>query len=98
MAVPYPMDKFGRSTARQSRNAVDQRSSAIDAGPASVPPRCGRRQYDLDTGLDDEWIVRIGHARRRIRAADIPPQCRTEEFGRRSAHDRTEIMDQVRLI
>src|SRR5712672_920936 len=79
MAVPYPTDKFGRSTARQSRNGtVDQRSSAIDAGPARVPPRCGRRQCNPDTSLDDEWIVRIGHARRRIRAAEIPPQCRSE--------------------
>src|ERR1700730_1289926 len=98
MAVPYPMDKFGRSTARQSSNAVDQRSSAIDAGPAGVPPRCGRRQYDLDSSLDDEWIVGIGHAQDRIRAAEIPPRCRTEEFGRRSAYDGAEIMDQVRLI
>src|SRR5258708_15379199 len=34
----------------------------------------------------------------RIRAAEIPPPCRAEEFGRRSAHDRAEIMDQVRLV
>ena len=63
-----------------------------------VPPRCGRRQCIRNTNLDDEWIVRIGHARRRIRAAEIPPPCRAEEFGRRSAHDRAEIMDQVRLV
>jgi len=63
-----------------------------------VPPRCGRRQYDLDTSLDDEWIVRIGHAPHRIGAAEIRRQFRTEEFGRRSAHDRAEIMDQMRLI
>src|SRR6202022_4526776 len=43
----FPTDKFGRSTARQSRNGtVDQRSSAIDAGPAGIAPRCGRRQLD----------------------------------------------------
>src|SRR6266481_5409875 len=96
MAVPYPTDKFGRSTARQSRNGtVDQRNSAIDAGPAGVPPCCGRRQHNPDTSLDDEWIVRIGQAWHRIRAAEIPPPCRAEEFGRRSAHDRAEIMDQV---
>jgi len=94
----FPTDKFGRSTARQSGNGtVDQRSSAIDAGPAGIPPRCGRRQFDLDTSLDDEWIVIIGHARRRIRAAEIPPRCLSEEIGRRSAHDRAEIMDQERL-
>src|SRR5882762_7324587 len=85
------------------RQAVAQRNSGSAelrhrAGPAGVPPRCGRRQYDLDTSLDDEWIVRIGHAPRRIRAREIRPRCRTEEFGRRFAHDRTEIMDQVRLI
>jgi hypothetical protein len=57
----FPTDKFGRSTARQSRNGtVDQRSSAIDAGPAGIAPRCGRRQFDLDTSLDDEWIVKKG--------------------------------------
>ena len=55
----FPTDKFGRSTARRSRNGtVDQRSSAIDAGPAGIAPRCGRRQFDLDTSLDDEWIVK----------------------------------------
>ena len=55
----FPTDKFGRFTARQSRNGtVDQRSSAIDAGPAGIAPRCGRRQFDLDTSLDDEWIVK----------------------------------------
>ena len=44
----FPTDKFGRSTARQSRNGtVDQRSSAIDAGPAGIAPRCGRRQLIL---------------------------------------------------
>jgi hypothetical protein len=68
------------------------------AGPAGAPPRCGRRQCIHNTGLDDEWIVGIGHARRRTRVAKIPPQCQTEEFDRRSAHDRAEIMDQVRLI
>jgi hypothetical protein len=99
MAVPYPADKFGRFTVRQSCNGtVEQRSSATDAGPAGVPPRCGRRQYDLGISLDHEWIVRVGHARRRIRAAEIPLQCRTEELGRRSTHDCAEIVDQVRLI
>src|SRR5260370_39241190 len=99
MAIPYPTDKFGRSTARQSRNGtVDQRNSAIDAGPAGVPPRCGRRQHNPDTSLDDEWIVRIGQAWHRIRAAEIPPPCPAEEFGLRSAPDPAEIMDQVRLV
>src|SRR5258707_1797027 len=99
MAVPYPTDKFGRSTARQSRTgAGDQRTSAIDAGPAGVPPCCGRRQHNPDTSLDDEWIERTGQAWHRVRAEEIPPPCRAEEFGRRSAHDRAEIMDQVRLV
>src|SRR5258708_37460383 len=99
MAVPYPTDKFGRSTARQSRNGTaDQRSSAIDAGPARVPPRCGRRQHNPDTSLDDEWIVRIGQAWHRIRAAEIPPPRRAEGFGPRSAHHRAAIMDPIRLV
>src|SRR5258705_1237954 len=99
MAVPYPTDKFGRSSARRSRNGtVDQRNSAIDAGPAGVPPCCGRGKHNPYTSLDDEWIERIGQAWHRIRAGEIPPPCRAEEFGRRSAHDRAEIMDQVRLV
>src|SRR5258705_2387807 len=83
----------GRSTARHSRNGtLDQRSSAIVQGqPAS-------RRAAVDTNLNDEWIVRIGQAWHRIRAAEIPPPCRAEEFGRRSAHDRAEIVDQVRLV
>ena len=62
------------------------------------PAALRSRQCIRSTSLDDEWIVRIGHARRRIRAAEIPPRCRTEEFGRRSADDGAEIMDQMRLI
>src|ERR1700692_74017 len=98
MAIPYSTDKSGRSTAKQSRNGtVEQRSCAIvQAG--GVPPRCGRRQWIRNTNLDDEWIVRIGQAWHRIRAVEIPPPCRAEEFGWRSAHDRAEIMDQVRLV
>src|ERR1700722_20572992 len=56
----------------------------------------GRRHRN--TNLDDKWIVRIGQAWHRIRAAEIPLPCRAEEFGRRSAHDCAEIMDQVRLV
>jgi hypothetical protein len=68
------MNEFGRSTGGQSHNeTVDQRSSAIDAGPAGVPLRCGRQQHELDNSLYDEWIVRIGHAGRRTRVAKIPP-------------------------
>ena len=76
----------------------------ISGTPPSVQGRLASRraavnaQYNLDTSLDNERIVRIGHARRGIRTAEIPPRCRTEELDRRSAHDRTEIVDQVRLI
>src|SRR3984893_2382166 len=62
------------------------------------PAALRSRQCIRSTNLDDEWIVRIGQAWHRIRAAEIPPPCRAEEFGRRSAHYRAEIMDQVRLV
>src|SRR5882757_9156758 len=91
-------DKFGGSTARQShKGTVGQRSSAI-VPAGGIPPRCGRRQCVRSTNLHDEWIVRIGQAWHRIPAAEIPAPCRAEEFGRRSAHDCAEIMDQVRLV
>src|ERR1700751_1141135 len=65
--------------------------------PAGAPPRCGRRQCNRNTSLDDKWIVGIGQARARI-PAEIPTRCRIEEFGWRSAYDGAEIMDQMRLI
>src|ERR1700756_3979672 len=74
-----------------------QRSSAIVHGRRR-PAALRSRQRIRNTNLDNEWIVRIGQAWHRIRAAEIPAPCRAEEFGRRSAHDRAEIMDQVRLV
>jgi len=62
------------------------------------PAALRSRQCIRSTSLDDEWIVRIGQAWHRIPAAEIPAPCRAEEFGRRSAHDCAEIMDQVRLV
>src|SRR5258707_1806996 len=50
------------------------------------------------SNLDDEWIVRIGQVCHGCPAAEIPAPCRAEEFGRSSAHDRAEVMDQVRLV
>src|ERR1700730_6891193 len=43
-------------------------------------------------------VIEQGRPARRTRVTKIPPQCQTEEFDRRSAHDPAEIMDQVRLI
>src|SRR5882762_2038727 len=98
MAIPYPTNKFGRS-------AAGSRITELWIRGAPPSSRAGRRAaalrstpYDLDTSLDDEWMVRIGHAPRRIRAGEIRARCRTEKFARRSAHDRSEMMDQVRLI
>ena len=62
------------------------------------PAALRSRQCIRSTSLDDEWIVRIGQAWHRIPAAEIPAPCRAEEFGRSSAHDRAEVMDQVRLV
>src|SRR5258707_3820718 len=62
------------------------------------PAALRSRQCIRSTSLDDEWIVRIGQAWHRIPAAEIPAPCRAEEFGRRSAHDCTEIMDAGSLV
>src|SRR5258706_6126840 len=99
MAIPYSTDK----SRGDLRPGTQRNGTVISGAPPScraggVPPRCGRRQCIRNTNLDDEWIVRIGQAWHPIRAAEIPPPCRVEEFDRRSAHDLAEIMDQVRLV